>query len=79
MTVQSVLSKPRKKGERTMKKQETGIERILGRKLARELRGEELARVNGTLDGDGGPQPVQPINTTTLIQPPDTIVDGWVA
>ncbi len=69
-----------------MKKQEGGTERILGRKLARELRGEELAKANGTWSGDGsGPQPIQPsqpihpINTTTLIQPPDTITDGWVA
>jgi hypothetical protein len=29
--------------ETSMKKKETGAERILGRKLARELRGEELA------------------------------------
>jgi hypothetical protein len=63
-----------------MKKKETGVERILGRKLARELRGEELARARGThapmADGGGG---VTPIQTTTASQPPDCIIDGYVA
>ena len=58
----------------------TGVERILGRKLALELRGEELARARGTFapldDGGGG---LTPIKTTTASQPPDTITDGYVA
>ncbi len=62
-----------------MKKKESGVERILGRKLARELRGEELARARGTyapMDDGGG---ITPIKTTTAMQPPDTITDGYVA
>jgi hypothetical protein len=60
----------------------TGMERILGRKLARELRGEELERARGTfapMDDGGGGDGVKPINTTTASQPPDTIIDGYVA
>jgi hypothetical protein len=63
-----------------MKKQNeqgAGVERILGRKLARELRGAELERVNGSYADPG--QGIQPINTTTLIEPPDTRNDGYVA
>jgi hypothetical protein len=56
-----------------MKKQDT--ERILSRKLARELRGEELARATGRLSE---PQlPLKPIKTITASQPPDSIVDGY--
>ncbi|HEV2851711.1 MAG TPA: hypothetical protein VHC97_02800 [Thermoanaerobaculia bacterium] len=62
-------------------KKKTGVERILGRKLARELRGEELARARGTYApmDDGGGGGVTPIKTTTASQPPDTITDGYVA
>ena len=59
-----------------MKKQEAP-ERILGRKLARELRGEELARANGSV-GSNPNLPLQPIATTSMSQPPDTM-DGWAA
>lgn len=64
-----------------MKKNETGAERILGRKLARELRGEELARARGTLMpmDDGGGGGLTPIKTLSASQPPDTITDGYVA
>jgi hypothetical protein len=57
--------------------QDAGAERILGRKLARELRGQELERVNGAYFAPGGG--IEPISTTTLIQPPDTRNDGYVA
>ena len=61
-----------------MKKQDAGAERILGRRLARELRGEDLAR---TMQGGiSDPQlPLQPIKTTTASYPSDTITDGYVA
>ena len=68
------------KKETTLKKQNeqgAGVERILGRKLARELRGAELARINGAYADPGNG--IQPISTTTLIQPPDTRNDGYVA
>lgn len=53
-------------------------ERILGRRLARELRGEELARAAGTMASD--PEvPLKPIKTISASQPPDTITDGYTA
>jgi len=55
------------------KDQGAGPERILGRKLARELRGEELEKVKGQTGR------LQPITTTTEIQPPDSRTDGYVA
>lgn len=62
-------------------KKKTGVERILGRKLARELRGEELARARGTYAAaeEGGSGELTPIKTTTASHPPDTITDGYVA
>ena len=49
-----------------MKKQ--SAERILGRKLARELRRDELAKATGAL---------KPISTTSMSEPPDSVVDGY--
>ena len=64
------------------KTQEIPGERILGRRLARELRGAELERALGAVvlaPSGPGQIPLQPIKTTTEIQPPDTINDGYVS
>jgi len=58
-----------------MKKHET--ERILGRRLARELRGDELAEAMGTLLAENPQLPLKPIKTISASQPPDSIVDGY--
>ena len=64
-----------------MKKTQEKAERILGRRLARELRGADLEKATGAIvvESPGqGPIPIQPLKTTTEIQPPDTINDGYV-